>query len=100
VNLEFVDEARREFLGALLFYKTVNAPVGRRFRHLVEENTRLIASRPKLYSLREGGYRRVNLRGFPYYLPYIIRGETVWILAVAHGSREPEYWIDRAQGIS
>jgi hypothetical protein len=37
----------------------------------------------------------MNLRVFPYYIPYIIRGEMLWVLAVAHGSRKPEYWIGR-----
>jgi plasmid stabilization system protein ParE len=95
VTLDFVDEARAEFLAALSFYKRVNKAVARRFRDLVDEHTALIEERPELFSLREGGYRRVNLPGFPYYLPYIVRGERVWIVAVAHGSRQPEYWIDR-----
>ena len=28
-------------------------------------------------------------------LPFIVRGETLWILAAAHASRMPEYWIER-----
>jgi plasmid stabilization system protein ParE len=97
VNIELIEEARLEFLAALLFYKRVDRKVGRRFKALVEDNSRVIAARPELYSLREGGYRRVNLRGFPYYLPYVVRGDTVWVLAVAHGSREPEYWVGRQE---
>ena len=30
-----------------------------------------------------------------YYIAYFIWNETVWILAVAHGARRPEYWIER-----
>jgi len=36
-----------------------------------------------------------NLRIFPYYLPYIIRGENIWLLAVAQAQRKPRYWIKR-----
>jgi len=41
------------------------------------------------------GFRRVNLQVFPYYLAYAIHNEVIWILAIAHASRHPEYWIPR-----
>jgi hypothetical protein len=41
----------------------------------------------------------VNLKVFPHYVAYLQMGDTVWILAIAHGHREPEYWIDRKQNI-
>jgi len=41
--------------------------------------------------------RLINLRAFPYYIPFIIRGSTLWVLAVAHSARKPEYWINRKQ---
>jgi hypothetical protein len=36
----------------------------------------------------EGGYRRVNLKVFPYYIAYIVRNETLWILAVADANQQ------------
>ena len=54
-----------------------------------------IAVPPEVCRLRIGGYRRLNLRVFPYYLPFIIRGSTLWVLAVAYDHRKPEYWIQR-----
>ena len=47
---------------------------------------------------RLGGYRRVNLPGFPYYVAYFIRGERILVAAVGHGSRHPNYW--KRRGIS
>jgi hypothetical protein len=32
---------------------------------------------------------------FRYYIPHFIWSDAAWILAVAHGSRRPEYWIER-----
>jgi len=49
--------------------------------------------------IRNGGYRRVNLKVFPYYIAYIVRGDTLWILAIAHGHRRPEHWIKRTDKI-
>ena len=48
-----------------------------------------------MFRLREGNYRRANLDRFPFYLPYIIRDETLIILAIAHNSRHPDYWKQR-----
>ena len=39
------------------------------------------------------------LEAVSYYIPYIVRGSTLWLLAVAHGSRQPEYWIERKKKI-
>ncbi len=50
---------------------------------------------PELYRFRQAGYRRINLRVFPYYVPYAVRGETLWILAIAQSARKPLYWISR-----
>jgi len=41
----------------------------------------------------------VNLRVFPYYVSYITRGDRLWVLAVAHGARRPEYWIERKKQV-
>lgn len=55
---------------------------------------------PTVPRLRPGGYRRVNLKTFRHYLTYVQIGETIWILAIAHGHRKPEYWIKRKQDLS
>jgi hypothetical protein len=41
----------------------------------------------------------VNLHFFPYYIAYIIRSNDLWILAIAHSHRLPEYWIERKKTI-
>jgi hypothetical protein len=51
------------------------------------------SSAPEIPRLRDGAYRRVNLASFPYYIAYFLKGETIWVLAIAHGHRKAEYWI-------
>jgi hypothetical protein len=36
------------------------------------------------------------MRVFPYFLPFHLKKDTVWVVAVAHAKRKPEYWISRA----
>ena len=95
MRIEFLDEARLEFLEALSFYEGEQAGLGQRFKDEVDKSIRWIVANPEVLRVRGGGYRRMNLRIFPYYLPYIIRGGNVWLLAVAHGRQRPHYWIQR-----
>jgi len=98
--IRFVEEAQREFLEAISDYEEARAGLGQRFKDEVDRCVLWIADHPELYRLRPGGYRRINLRVFPYYIPYIVRGEILWILAVAHGSRKPLYWISRRNEVA
>lgn len=95
MTIRFVEEAQLEVLDAIDYYEEAQAGLGRRFKDEVDRCVLWIAGHPELYRLRSGAYRRVNLRVFPYYIPFIERRRILWILAVAHGSRKPHYWISR-----
>jgi plasmid stabilization system protein ParE len=100
MKIVFLSEARNEFLDAISHYEEERPGLGQRFKDEVDRSLLWIAEHPELCRLRPGGYRRMNLRIFPYFIPYIIRGTTLWVLALAHGSRRPEYWIKRGHDIS
>ena len=95
MTVRFVEEAQREFLDAISYYEEVCVGLGKRFKDEVDRYVLWISDHPHLPRLRTGEYRRVNLRVFPYYSPYVVRGDLLWVLAVAHGSRKPLYWISR-----
>lgn len=65
----------------------------------MDQHIAWIAENAEVPRLRPGGYRRVNLKIFPYYTSYIVRDQVIWILAVAHGHTLPEYWIDRPRAV-
>jgi plasmid stabilization system protein ParE len=94
--VEFLPQARAELMDAVDYYEAELDGLGQRFWDEVDRHIAWIADNAEIPPLRDGGYRRVNLRVFPYYIAYIIRDLTIWILSVAHGNRLPEYWIDRA----
>lgn len=94
MTIRFVAEAQREFLDAIVDYEDARSGLGQRFKNEVDRGILWIAEHPELSRLRSGSYRRINLRVFPY-IPYIVRGQTLWILAIAHASRKPLYWIAR-----
>jgi plasmid stabilization system protein ParE len=100
VTVRFVEEAQREFLDAISEYEEARAGLGRRFKEEVDRCVLWIAAHPELYRLRPVSYRRINLRVFPYYIPYVVREQTLWILAIAHASRRPLYWVSRRKGVA
>lgn len=95
VKLILLDEAEDELVDAITRYEGIELGLGRSLRDEVSSNLTWIRAHPELPRLRPPGYYRVNMRTFPYYIPYIIRGEVLWVLAIAHVRRRPLYWIGR-----
>ena len=95
MRVRFVEEAQLEFLDSVAYYGRIAPELGRRFKQEVDQAIDRAVAYPDLYSLRRGGYRRVNLHIFPYYVSYAVRGNVFWVLSVSHGSRKPGYWIER-----
>ena len=50
---------------------------------------------PTRHREREFGHRRAQMGKFPHYIAYIIRGDTIWIVAVGSTSQDPLYWKNR-----
>ena len=69
--------------------------LGIRFKDEVKAVVFWIADQPELPRIRSSGYRRVNLKIFPYYIAYILHADIIWVLAIAHLARLPEYWTTR-----
>jgi hypothetical protein len=96
-EITFLQEAELEFLDTTSYYDENRPGLGRRFKDEVGRSLLWVAARPDICWLRPGGYRRLNLR---VYIPYITRETTLWVLAVAHTGRTPEYWINRKKDIA
>jgi ParE toxin of type II toxin-antitoxin system, parDE len=97
--VEFLAEAKSELLDAVAYYEGELNGLGQRLWDEVNEHIEWIVANHEVPRLRPGGYRRVNLRVFPYFVSYIVRDPVIWIVAIAHGHSLPEYWIDRPQTI-
>ena len=69
--------------------------LGRRFLEEVRRAERLIARFPGAGEEVRPGIRKRLLRQFRYSLIYSVEPEEPLILAIAHHSRRPGYWIGR-----
>jgi plasmid stabilization system protein ParE len=99
MTLIVLDDAEDEFREAVLHYESITPDLGKRFKEEVFVYVSWIIQNPISPRLRPRGYRRVNLRVFPYYIAYIIHEDEIWIVAITNGRRKPHYWIQRKQKI-
>lgn len=93
--LEFLPEAALEVEEATRYYEQCVPGLGARFRLELMSVCMAVERRPLLWRERSGGFRRVNLPGFPFYVAYFVRGERILIAAIGHASRHPNYWKQR-----
>lgn len=97
MTLEFRPAARRELAAALQWYLSEGGPgVAERFSGAVRHATDLLMATPQLGTPNPAGPTRSwPLKRFPYTLVYRVQGELLTVMAVAHQSREPGYWVGR-----
>lgn len=95
MTLITLEEAEHDFVKSIAYYESKESGLGSRFRDEVVAILDLIVKNPTNPRLRPKGYRRVNLRTFPHFVAYLIRNETIWIVAIAHGHRRPEFWMEK-----
>lgn len=88
-------ESRAELVDAAGYYEEQQPGLGWRFWQEVDEHILWVAENATVPRLRPGGYRRVNLKVFPYYVAYLVKEDAVWVLAIGNSHRQPEYWIER-----
>ena len=95
MKLTILQQADEELYQAAKYYENQQAGLGYKFLDEVEQHVMWIKRNPTTARLRQGNYRRVNLKIFPFYIPYVIHHDTIWILAIAHSYRKPNYWNER-----
>ena len=71
------------------------AGLGKRFKSEVKATILRIQAGPEIWPTEKGEIRRCLLHKFPFKVLYSIEKDYIYIVAVAHCHRRPEYWIDR-----
>src|ERR1700755_2154597 len=95
MTLVILGEAEREFAESIAYYESKEAGLGWRVRSEVIASVEGVGRNSTLPRPRAKGSRRRNLHAFPLYIAYVIRDETIWIVAIAHAYRRPEFWMER-----
>lgn len=92
---EFHPEAEVEFIESATRYESEVPGLGERFGRSVREALELLLANPEIGSPLSDELRSFVVGSFPYSIIYAAHGNSLFVLAVAHGSREPGYWKSR-----
>ena len=87
--------AASEFVEASVFYEKRRPLLGDRFMAAVDMAREAVRENPARGRPEKSGLRSFKVRRFPYRLFYEEQEDRLWIVAVAHLSRRPGYWVRR-----
>ena len=97
-RVEFGLAASEEFAAAVRWYEMRRSGLGSDFYNAIVRTIELIRTHPEIGTARTGRfpYRQWRVARFPYRIVYRIREADIYVVAVAHTSRRPGYWRNRA----
>ncbi len=91
----FLNAAQEEFLDIVDYYEQIYSGLGLAFKEEINKVINLITQFPGLCSKCNDGTQRISTHRFPYQVIFFSFQDTLWIIAVAHHKRFPEYWKNR-----
>jgi plasmid stabilization system protein ParE len=95
MRVVFSKYAKLELDDAVQYYDHQFPELGKRFKDEVRKAALRITEYPTAWSRESGEVRKCLLHKFPYKLLYSIESDHIFIIAVAHQYRKPNYWVDR-----
>lgn len=95
MRIIFSPEARLEFEEAERYYVRQATYLGSEFRAEIRNALPRLRLWPLAFPIERNDIRRLLLSRFPYKLLYSTESDHIYVVAVAHQHREPNYWVDR-----
>ena len=87
--------AKQELDDAVHYLDMEFEGLGESFKQQVKLAAERIKRHPVAWSVERGDVRKCLLHKFPYKILYSVENDHIFIIAVAHQHRQPDYWIDR-----
>ncbi len=85
--------AKQELYDAINYFEIEFKGLGNQFKEEVKKAVKRISDYPEAWSVVKDDIRKCLLHKFPYKLLYSIEKDHIFIIAVAHLHRKPDYWI-------
>ena len=93
--VHFRQDAETDVADAAVWYENQSAGLGAEFLDEILATCNSIAENPQMYPILHRDTRRAVIHKFPFGLYYRVENSLVIIVAVMHGSRDPNKWKDR-----
>ena len=97
MKYSFHPEAEAEFVQAIEYYEECEVGLGYDFAVEVYSAIERTMAYPKAWPIIEEDIRRSLLIRFPYGILYAEEDEELFIVAVMHLHRDPNYWKHRSK---
>lgn len=95
IRFDIMDEAEADYRAAVDYYSQDSLEPARAFAREFRAAVALLRERPLIGSPYVEGTRRKVLSRAPYSIIYDVQQQQLTVIAVAHHSRDPKYWLDR-----
>jgi plasmid stabilization system protein ParE len=95
IPYKFSDGALVDYRESFEWYFGQSPESAQRFEAAVEEALAALSSDPKRFARVDRRHRRSPVNGFPFAVIYRADRDCIYIVAIAHGSRNERYWRGR-----
>ncbi len=89
----FSELAKLELEDAVSYYEFQQAGLGKRFKLSIKESITRIIQFPLSWPFEKDEIRKCILPRFPYKILYSNEEDHIFIIAIAHTHRKPNYWV-------
>ncbi len=96
-RLLFHPDVQKEIVESFMWYETQAYGLGQDLIVELEQSYQAILELPEIWPIFKKGVRRYLLARFPFAVLYRQVDDTIYVLAVMHQSRKPNYWMDRVK---
>ncbi len=97
MKYSFHPEALEEYLNAVSYYADISHRLAESFIKAIETGIENIITSPEAWQIVEEEVRRHLIYRFPFGIYFCIEDDRVFIYAIMHLSRHPDYWKGRHQ---
>ena len=87
--------AEQEIWHEVAYYESKQAGLGRDLIRRVRDALQRIRTSPSSFAVDRHHVRRCPVERFPFSIYYRDNPDLVWIVALAHHARRPNYWRSR-----
>lgn len=84
-----------DLTAALDYYEEISPALADQFRAEVNRRLDDITERPESFPVDVSPIRFAKLHRFPYLAFFVVKSEFVSVIAIVHGSSEPDEWRNR-----
>lgn len=95
-ELTFHPGVANEVRASYDWYQRKANGLGEDFISELESAYQAIIEFPRTWPKFQGGFQRFLLARFPFSVIYRNNGNLIYIVAVMHNSRKPDYWLKRS----